>query len=177
MRRKTDFAFKRESCAPLARENLQNENQSRPCVILAIEDDPEDVEILRLALSQKTAVCKIVAVQFARDAIKYLGRIGEYADEKKFPRPTLIVLDLSLPGMSGMEFLTWARGEPDIPPIVVLTYSKLEENRVLAEKLGARGYFTKSVDLKETAAVIETLLAWSTPPQISPESHQSTQNF
>lgn len=66
--------------------------------------------------------------------------------------------------MSGIEFLTWARHEPNVPPIVVLTYSKLEENRVLAEKLGAKGYFTKSLDLRETAAMIETLLMLSTPP-------------
>ncbi len=98
----------------------------------------------------------------------YLGGIGDYADETRFPRPMLIVLDLSLPGMSGMEFLTWARHETNIPPIVVLTYSKLEENRMLAEKLGAKGYFVKSLDLKETAAMIETLLILSTPPQIPP---------
>jgi DNA-binding response OmpR family regulator len=135
------------------------------CVILAIEDDLQDVELLRLALAQRNSSCKVIALQFARDAIMYLGRMGEYADVSRFPRPNLIVLDLSLPGMSGMEFLTWARHEPNIPPIVVLTYSKLEDNRVLAEKLGAKGYFTKSVDLKETAAVVETLLMLSTPPE------------
>jgi DNA-binding response OmpR family regulator len=67
--------------------------------------------------------------------------------------------------MSGMEFLTWARNEPDIPQIVVLTFSKLEENRALAERLGAKAYFTKSVDLKETSAVTETLLMLVTPPE------------
>lgn len=137
-------------------------------MILAIEDDLEDVEILRVALAQRHSSWRIVSVQFAKDAIMYLGRIGQYADETHFPRASLIVLDLSLPGMSGMEFLTWARHEPNIPPIVVLTYSKLEENRMLAEKLGAKGYFVKSVDLKETAAMIETLLVLSTPPRIPP---------
>lgn len=137
-------------------------------MILAIEDDPHDVEILRLALDQKNNPCQIVAVQFARDAIKYLGRIGEYADEERYPQPTVIVLDLSLPGMGGMDFLTWARGEPDVPPIVIMTYSKIEENRLLAKRLGAKGYFTKSPDLKETAAVIETLLMLSRPRQSPP---------
>jgi chemotaxis family two-component system sensor histidine kinase/response regulator PixL len=77
-------------------------------------------------------------------------------------------LDLTLPGMSGVEFLTWARLEPNIPPIVVLTYSKLEANRALAEKLGAKGYFTKSPDLKDTAAMIETLLTFSARPDAPP---------
>jgi DNA-binding response OmpR family regulator len=147
---------------------LQKESKTEQGVILAIEDDLEDVELLRVALAQKHVSWRIVSVQFAKDAIMYLGRIGQYADQNRFPRPTLIVLDLSLPGMSGMEFLTWARHEPNIPPIVVLTYSKLEENRMLAKKLGAKEYFVKSIDLKETAAMIETLLILSTPPRIPP---------
>jgi DNA-binding response OmpR family regulator len=147
---------------------LQNETKTQTRVILAIEDDLQDVELLRIALAWRNCSWNVVSVQFARDAIMYLGRIGQYEDEDRYPRPNLIVLDLALPGMSGMEFLTWARHEPDIPPIVVLTYSKLEENRILAEKLGAKGYFVKSPDLKETAAMIETLLTLSTPPQISP---------
>lgn len=138
---------------------MQNENIERPGVILAVEDEPEDVEILRLALAQRGVPWKVVSVQFAKDAIRYLGRVGEYADENRFPYPSIIVLDLALPGMSGMDFLTWARGEKAMPPIVILSYSALEENRSLSLKLGAKGYFLKSPDLKETAAMIETLLS------------------
>src|SRR5690348_12344458 len=96
-------------------------------LILQIEDDLQDVELFRLALAQCGSPCKVVSVHYARDAIKYLARLGEYADTVKFPKPTLIVLDLSLPGMTGLEFLAWARGEPpeSIPPIVVLSYSQL----------------------------------------------------
>ena len=132
-------------------------SKAQPGVILAIDDESDDVELLRLALAQGNFPCKVVSVPFARDAIKYLARIGAYADEARFPRPALIVLDLSLPGMSGMDFLTWARAEPNIPPIVILTYSLLKEDRQLAEKLGAKAYFEKSFDLKETTGMLETL--------------------
>lgn len=147
---------------------MQIENKPQPGVILAIEDDLQDVELLRLALAQRNCPWKVVPVQFARDAIKYLARIGQFGDEERFPRPNVIVLDLALPGMSGIEFLTWARHEPNVPPILVLTYSKLEENRLIAERLGAKGYFIKSPEFKETAAMIETLLTLSTPPQSQP---------
>lgn len=147
---------------------MQTKNVPGQGVILAIEDDPQDVELLRFALARQNCHWKIVSVHFARDAISYLAKIGEYADESLFPRPTLIVLDLGLPGMNGFEFLTWARLEPNIPPIVVLTDSKLEDNRLLAERLGAKGYFTKSPDIEETAKMIETLLMLSGPPQVSP---------
>lgn len=151
--------------AELPSENkLPVPGKAQPGVILAIEDNSEDVELLRLALSQGNFPCQLVSVPFARDAIKYLARIGEYADETRFPRPALIVLDLSLPGMSGMDFLTWARGEANIPPIVVLTFSHLKEDRELTAKLGAKAFFVKSLDLKETTAMLETLRSLALPP-------------
>ena len=154
--------------------NLEIEKTPRERVILAIEDDLEDVEILRLALAGHSAQWKVISVQFAKDAILYLGRIGEFADEKRYPWPAVIVLDLALPGMSGMDFLTWARGEKNLPPIVILSYSRLEENRLVAQRLGAKGYFVKSPDLKETAAMVEALLSLSMPPVIPPgQIHES----
>ena len=135
-------------------------------VILQIEDDLQDVELFRLALAQSGSPCRVISVQYARDAIKYLARLGEYADTVKFPRPTLVVLDLSLPGMTGLEFLAWARGEPpeNIPPIVVLSYSQLELNRHLSEKLGAKAYFVKSPNPQESVAMAKSLLLFNTPP-------------
>jgi CheY-like chemotaxis protein len=128
-------------------------------VILLIEDDLEDVELFRLALAHSGCPYKLISFQFARDAIKYLGRVGEYRDEKQYPKPSLIVLDLSLPGMHGFDFLQWASGEPPetIPPIVVLSYSTLETDRQTAEKLGAKAYFAKSTNLEETVAIIKSL--------------------
>jgi two-component system response regulator len=95
-----------------------------------------------------------------------LARIGEYADTVKFPRPTLIVLDLSLPGMTGLEFLAWANGEPpeNIPPIAVLSSSQLELNRQLSEKLGAKAYFVKSPKPGEAAEITRGLMLFNAPP-------------
>ena len=145
-------------------------------VILLIEDNSEDIELFRLAVAQSGSPCDVIAVQFAKDAIKYLGGVGEYADQNQFPKPTLIVLDLSLPGMSGLEFLTWAKGEPPetIPPIVVLSYSQLELNRHLTEKLGAKGYFVKSPDLQESVAITKSLRLFEAPPSYSAEPNQNT---
>lgn len=139
-------------------------NKGQPGVVLAIEDNSEDVELLRLALAKGNFPCRLLSVPFARDAIKYLARIGKYADEARFPRPALIVLDLSLPGMSGMDFLSWARGEPNIPPIVILTYSHLEKDRVSAAQLGAKAYFVKSLDLKEMTGMLEIFRTLALPP-------------
>ena len=149
---------------------------AQPGVILAIEDDSDDVELLRLALAQGNFPCKLLSVPFARDAIRYLGRVGEYADEARFPRPTLIILDLSLPGMSGTDFLTWARAESSIPPIVILTYSHLKENRELAARLGVKAYFVKSFDLKDTTVMLDTLRALIALSQVPPRQTAANHN-
>ncbi len=134
-------------------------------VILLIEDDLGDVELFRLAVAQTGSPCKVVSVQFAKDAIKYLCRVGNFKDEQKYPNPTLIVLDLSLPGMSGLDFLTWAKEQPPerIPPIVVLSYSQLELNRNMSQKLGAKAYFLKSPQPEETVEITRKLLLFNAP--------------
>jgi two-component system response regulator len=144
-------------------------------VILQIEDDLNDVELFRLAMAESGSPCKVIAVNFARDAIKYLTNIGEYADKTQFPKPKMIVLDLSLPGMSGFDFLAWARCEPPelIPPIVVLSCSRVELNRALTERLGAKGYFLKSPNLQETVAMTKNLLLFNAHP---PSSGEQTPN-
>jgi len=144
-------------------------------VILLIEDDLQDVELFRLALAQSGSLCEVVSVNYARDAIKYLGRMGEYADTVKFPKPTLIVLDLSLPGMTGLEFLAWAKGEPpeNIPPIVVLSYSQLELNRHLSERLGAKAYFVKSPKPEEAKEITKQLLLFHAPASSSAEPNSN----
>lgn len=139
-------------------------NQHTPLtqgVILLIEDDLEDVELFQIALTQSGCSWKFVSIQFARDAIRYLCRIGQYKDERQFPKPSVVVLDLSLPGISGLDFLLWARGEllGTIPPIIVFSSSELEINRHLAGKFGAKAYFVKSPDLQDTVAMIRNMMS------------------
>jgi len=141
-------------------------------IVLLIEDNFEDIELFRLAVAQSGCACKVIAINFVREAIKYLGGILEYADKTRFPKPTLIVLDLSLPGMDGLEFLLWAKGElmGTIPPIVVLSSSQLELNRILTKKFGAKAYFVKSANLQENIATVKELLLFGIPSSSSAQA-------
>jgi CheY-like chemotaxis protein len=170
----------RETLCVWPEKRLDHENVPtiQQGVILLIEDDAEDIELFRLALAQTGSRYKVVSVQFAKDAINYLLRLGVYTDEKLYPKPSLIVLDLSLPGMSGLEFLTWAKCEPpeSIPPIAVLSYSKIELDRQLTQKLGAKAYFVKSPNLDETVAMAKNLLLLNVPPYTPTEPNQNPPN-
>ena len=124
-------------------------------VILAIEDDLQDVEILRIALAQRNSGWKVLSVPFAREAMLYLGKIGQYADENQFPRPEIIVLDLALPGMSGMEVSRRIlKVRPDIP--VLLTTGHVRQGDIeQARAIGIREVIWKP----QTVAEMGDLLA------------------
>jgi CheY-like chemotaxis protein len=133
--------------------------------ILLIEDNLEDVELLKIALAKTGLPHTFRSVNFAREAVMYLARIGEYRDEEKFPKPSLVILDLSLPGMSGLDFLIWATGEPrtNIPPVIVMSCSTDETDQYLAKRFGVNEYFVKSIDSKKTVEAIKQILIASPP--------------
>ncbi len=137
---------------------------------MLVEDDMHDVEAMRIALRRAESSYQLVTVSNGRDAIKYLSRADHFADRKRFPDPCLVLLDLSLPLVTGFEVLAWMQNETqrDLPPVVVLSYSRLEHDRRLALKLGARGYYVKSPDLNATVALVRSLLVLNFLPAGAP---------
>ncbi len=160
--------------------NVINETKPSPTrgVILLVEDDSQDVEIMRLAFARSGAPFQLTVVANGRQAVHYLCGIGDYADRIRFPKPLLILLDLSLPVMGGFEFLAWMQGEAleEMPPVVVLSYSRLEQDRKLAQKFGAKGYFVKSPNLEETVALVKSLLLLHWLPPLSGGTDQRPPN-
>src|ERR1041385_9141957 len=136
------------------------ESCSEAGTILLVEDDVHDIEVMKIALQRAESPHRLMVATDGREAIQYLAGAGDYSDRSRFSEPCLVLLDLSLPRLSGFEVLTWARGESpgNVPPIVVLSYSRLEHDRRRALQLGARGYFVKSTDLDGTVAFVKGLL-------------------
>jgi len=136
--------------------------------ILLVEDNAQDVELIRLAFRTLNCPYNLAAVSDGRAAIHYLSRIGQYSDRTRFPDPCLMLLDLSLPQVGGFEVLAWMQGEPPeiMPPVLVLSYSRFEQDKHLAHKFGAKGYHVKSPDLNETIALIRSLLTFNWLPRI-----------
>src|SRR5947208_69006 len=122
---------------------------ARRATILLVEDDVHDIELLRLGAAKANASFGLIEVQDGAEAIKYLSGEGKYSDRQQFPEPALVLLDLTMPGMSGFDVLRWAnRQSPaSMPPIIVFSYSRLEQDRRLALELGAKQYLVKPLDL------------------------------
>ena len=107
--------------------------------ILLAESDPHDVALLRHAFAKAGIHHPLVVVDNGKDAIDYLGRQGIYSDAEKYPWPCLILLDLNMPVVDGMEVLAWRRTQQHLSeiPIIVLTGSVSDSEVQKVLDLGA----------------------------------------
>ena len=124
--------------------------------ILHVEDDPVDVGNLQRACAREGVRNPLWAVGNGEEALALLRGEGPRARE---PRPGLILLDLSMPVMGGLEFLRAVKSDPELRriPTVVLTTSNHEADRRNAYELGAAGYLVKPIEFDRFAEVVAAI--------------------
>jgi CheY-like chemotaxis protein len=128
-------------------------------VILHAEDEPAHAAIVRIALQRYDGDVQLRQVGDGRAALDYLYRRGSYENSSAAPRPHLILLDLRMPHVSGLEVLAIVKKDPELQtiPVVVLTTSDVKEDRSQAKASGVDGYWTKPVDFDKFVNMIEKL--------------------
>ena len=114
--------------------------------ILLIEDEIDDAALVTRALEKCGVQNPLLTLRNADEALTYLEGINEYADRIAHPLPILILLDLKLPGMSGLQLLKWIRTRRDLRliPVVVLTASEDDADVRHAYEAGANSYLRKA---------------------------------
>lgn len=132
----------------------------RPTItILMADDDEEDREFARDALESARVVNDFRWVQDGEELLRYLRRDGAYGAPDAAPRPGLILLDLKMPRMSGLEALEVIRKTPALSgiPVVVLTTSSADEDIARSYDLGANSYIRKPVTFQSLVEAMGTL--------------------
>jgi CheY-like chemotaxis protein len=131
----------------------------RTMLILLVEDDENDVFLMKAAFEQAGLVNPVHVASDGQEAIEYLGGVGEYADRRKFPVPYLVLLDLKLPHASGAEVLSWlrARAEFDSTVVIVLTSSGSPEDVARAYHLRANAFVIKPSGLSQLRALAQAI--------------------
>jgi CheY-like chemotaxis protein len=126
--------------------------------ILIVEDDENDVLILKSALKRAGVEQAIQVVGNGREAIDYLCANGPYADRTKFPFPKAIFTDLKMPVMGGFEVLEWLRKHPEcsVVPVIILSASKLDADVKHAYQMGANAYLVKPGSIKDLEQMVKT---------------------
>ena len=140
-------------------------------VILLVEDNPSDVELTRRALERKRIMNPLVVAEDGQEALDYLFRVGQHAQRAADTDPALVLLDINLPKVGGIEVLRRIRDDARTKwlPVTMLTTSKEEQDLIASYSLCANSYIRKPVDFAQFAEAVGHLgLYWlvlnETPP-------------
>ncbi|WP_404394090.1 response regulator [Pseudoalteromonas phenolica] len=136
-----------------------NYRKTQPIHILMADDDEDDRLLAQDALEESRV---LNAVQFVKDGVElleYLRNEGQFTSAQKYPRPNLILLDLNMPRMDGREALREIKKDPALRsiPVVILTTSKEEEDKLRGYDSGAASYITKPVDFDGLVDLMKNL--------------------
>jgi two-component system response regulator len=131
-------------------------------VILLVEDNPDDAMLAERALRKYHVANKVILAQDGAEALDYLHCTGPYI-ERNGELPAVVLLDLKLPKIDGLEVLRRVRGDARtrMLPIVVLTSSKEDQDMIASYSLGANSYIRKPVDFEQFMEAVRQLgLYW-----------------
>lgn len=143
-------------------------------IILLVEDNPSDVGLTQRALAKSHVANELVVAEDGQEALDYLFGAGAYAGREVTELPALVLLDLKLPRVDGLQVLRQIRADERTSrlPVVILTTSREEQDVAQSYDLGANSYIRKPVDFTQFAQAVEHLgLYWlvlneSAPPKV-----------
>jgi len=137
--------------------------------ILLVEDDENDMFFLQRAMKNAGVPNPIQIASDGQQAIDYFQGTGKFANREEFPLPYLVLLDLKLPRVMGLDVLKWIRQQPEVAAIVIILSSSKEEADVAtAYRLGANGYLVKPAEASQLNDMAKSIkdfwLSQNTPP-------------
>ena len=141
-------------------------------VILLVEDNPDDVTLTLRALEKSNVLNEVIVVRDGREALDWLFCTGAHTARDPCTVPAVVLLDLKLPKLGGLEVLERIRADEimRVLPVIVLTSSREEEDVIRSYQLGANSYIRKPVNFDEFIAAVKQLgLYWlvlNVPPPI-----------
>jgi CheY-like chemotaxis protein len=139
--------------------------------ILYAEDSAADVELTLAALEEHHLANEVVVVSDGVEALDYLHRRGAFA-AREAGNPAVVLLDLKMPRVDGLEVLRQVKGDPELRtiPVVIMTSSREERDLVESYRLGVNAYVVKPVDFEQfVAAVKEVGMFWAVVNEPPPE--------
>lgn len=150
------------------------ENNLHPVKILLVEDNLQDIEIARRAFSKGRVRNELVVVRDGQETLDYLYHRGKFQDPAISPFPGMILLDLNLPKVSGMEVLQKIKQDERLKmiPVIVMTVSQREEDIVKSYNLGVNTYIQKPVEFENFMKVVNAIQEyWILIATLPPDAH------
>ena len=128
-------------------------------IILLVEDNPSDVKLTKRALEQNQITNELIVAEDGQEALDYLFATGQYGGRDIRDLPAVVLLDLKLPKIEGLEVLQRIRANEitRLMPVVILTSSDQEADMISSYNLGANSYIRKPVDFRQFTEAVRTL--------------------
>ena len=145
-------------------------------IILLVEDNPDDVALTLRAFKRSNISNEVVVACDGVEALDYLFATGRYAGRDTSQQPAVILLDLKLPRIDGLEVLRRLRADPRtaLQPVVILTSSDEDQDKIMSYKLGANSYVRKPVDFDEFIEAARKLGLYWLLVNEAPPPHRGT---
>jgi CheY-like chemotaxis protein len=143
-----------------------------PVLVMLVEDNYDHAELVIRTLEEHHIANKIEHFSDGQSALDYLFRRGDHVDTARSPRPHIILLDLRLPGVDGLEILKVLKGDDELRniPVIVLTTSEAERDVARAYNHHVNSYLVKPVGFEEFRKLMNDLgfywLGWNTNPRL-----------
>jgi len=144
--------------------------EGEPLTILLVEDNPSHAEIVKRCLENHRVANRIIHIEDGQAALDYLYQRGAYSDPATYRKPHVILLDLRLPKVDGVEILRQIKLEESLKdiPVVVLSSSQAEEDITKSYDFRANSYLVKPVDFEKFESMMEDIgfywLGWNRLP-------------
>lgn len=140
--------------------------------ILLVEDNEDDIFLMRRALKAADLLNPLLVVTDGQQAVDYLSGEGKYSDREQYPLPCLVLLDMKLPYLNGLEVIKWIRQQPPLQTLLVvfLTSSKNEMDIDHAYRFGANAFLVKPPSVEKLAEMLKALKEfWFHHSELPPE--------
>ncbi|MGO8675369.1 MAG: response regulator [Limisphaerales bacterium] len=128
-------------------------------LVLLVEDEESDVLFMRIAMERAKVENSLAVAKDGREAIAYLEGAGEFGNRQEHPLPGLVLLDLRLPRVPGLEVLTWIRRQPHLArlPVIVLSSSNQDSDVDSAYRSGADAFVVKPLRPVELLEIVRRI--------------------
>ena len=132
----------------------------RRLLFLHVEDDPNDAFFVRHAFKKGSPGVTLLTVADGREAQNYLSGSSGYGDRARHPLPDLVLMDLKLPRMTGLEVLEWMKSQPGLKdiPVFILSSSSEQSDVERVQALGANGYLSKQGNINILVEIVRGLV-------------------
>ncbi|MEW6411690.1 MAG: response regulator [Candidatus Zixiibacteriota bacterium] len=148
-------------------------------VIMLVEDNDDHAELITEALKNTVIAIRVVRFADAESALEYFEATGGSTDDVDNPLPEVVLLDLKLPGMNGLDMLKRLRTNPKTKkiPVVILTTSKRDEEIARGYEYGANSYIVKPVKYEEfRAKIIDLKMYWILTSELPRNNRETARN-